>query len=393
MSHDGRAALAAALLLAHLGAAPAFAQQVTLSGQIRPRWESRDAVDVDHDGDGMVSMRTCVGAAVTITPATRAFVQIQDVRIWGEELSTTDGAAELLDVHQAWVEIGAAGGTGLRVGRQEARYGAERLVGAADWIQQGRAFDGVRGAIRLGSAALDGFWFRLADASTPPHERDAALTGLYALVPIASHTAESFLLWNSDVGTDQGTVGGRWLGRLGVVWWRAEGAAQFGERARSDVAAHLLSGEVGVDVARDVTVSAMYDRLSGDDEPDDGEIRVFDTLFGTNHRLYGFADLFLNIPAHTAGRGLGDLALKAAWRPVQPLTMTLDLHRFRAVADEGLAEAHFADEVDFVVAWRASAGLGLSGGLFWVDPAAGLAEIGRAADRLLVTYLAIDATF
>ncbi len=31
-----------------------------------------------------------------------------------------------------------------------------------------------------------------------------------------------------------------------------------------------------------------------------------ETLFATNHKFYGFADLFLNIPRDTAGRGLRD---------------------------------------------------------------------------------------
>ena len=384
------------MLLMLLGCSRALAQEIVVSGQVRPRWESRDAPDVEADGDGFVSMRTRIGVSATLSPVTRAFAQIQDVRLWGSELNTlNDASADMLDLHQAWLEIGRADATNLRVGRQEARYGAERLIGAVDWVQQGRAFDGLRVTHPLDGARVDGFWFQVADQTSGVHADDAMLTGAYATLPFLrdTHSAEAFALWNTDLDTDQQTLGGRLLGRHGIVALRFEGAAQLGERAGMDVSAHLLSGEVGIDVIDGVTVSAMYDRLSGDDDPLDDEVRVFDTLFATNHKFYGYADLFLNIPAHTGGRGLQDMALKSAWRPIQPLTLTLDLHRFDAAADDGMDDGHFADEADLVASWRFSPTLGLSAGLFWVDPAAGLGEIGRPTDELLVTYLAVDATF
>ena len=74
--------------------------------------------------------------------------------------------------------------------------------------------------------------------------------------------------------------------------------------------------------------------------------------------------------------------------------MTLDLHRFHAAADApGSDDGHFADEADLGVAWRHSIGLGVSGGVFRVDPTAALRAIGGPRDRLLVTYFALDATF
>ena len=385
--------VAVALLM--LGGSRALAQEIEVSGQVRPRWESRDFVDVEDDGEGFVSMRTRVGVLAGLAPVARAFAQIQDVRVWGEEFHTTnDATADMLDVHQAWIEVGRAETTNLRVGRQEARYGGERLIGVADWIQQARAFDGLRGTTLLGTTRLDGFWFQLADeASHTPVLDDAMLSGLYATTPIGAHTAEAFALWNTDFRTSQGTAGGRWLGRAGIVGWRLEGAAQFGERADRDVSAHLLSGEVGVEVVDGVVVSAMYDRLSGDDEPADDEAHVFDTLFASNHKFYGYADLFLNIPVQTAGRGLQDAALKTTWHPLEPLTLSLDLHRFLAAADDGLADGHFADELDLVVSWRHSPLLGVSGGVFWVDAAEGFGAIGRPDEQELVTYLTLDAAF
>ena len=82
-------------------------------------------------------------------------------------------------------------------------------------------------------------------------------------------------------------------------------------------------------------VTLWYDYLSGDDDLGDDETKVFDTLFATNHKFYGYADFFLNIPAHTAGRGLRDMALKLK-RTLRPgLSLGLDVHTFRLAQDTG----------------------------------------------------------
>ena len=50
-------------------------------------------------------------------------------------------------------------------------------------------------------------------------------------------------------------------------------------------------------------------------------MKVFDTLFTTNHKFYGLADLFLNIPLQTDGRGLQDLAVKWHYTPMPKLPL------------------------------------------------------------------------
>lgn len=394
MAHRRSAVVGIASAILLLGTCPALGQEIELSGQIRPRFESRDAVERDHDGDGSTSMRTRLGLAAAIDPAVRAFAQIQDVRMWGEETSTLgDFSADRLDLHQAWIELGRPTAATLRIGRQEARYGAERLIGAVDWTQQGRSFDGVRGSVPRGAARLDVFAFQLADASAPAHDADATLVGAWAATPVPAGTLDVFALWNRGAATSQGTVGGRWLGRASSAFLHVEGALQFGERSGADVSAHLFSAGAGVEVVDGLTLSAMYDRLSGDDDGADGTVRVFDTLFATNHRFYGLADLFLDIPVHTGGRGLQDLALKSSFAVTGAVTVSLDVHRFMAEADAGTGDRRFADEIDLTGAWHGESGVGAGAGVFWIDRADGMTTIGRTTDRTLGTYLFIEVGF
>jgi len=54
-------------------------------------------------------------------------------------------------------------------------------------------------------------------------------------------------------------------------------------------------------------LSAGVDYLSGDDGEDETKYKVFNTLYATNHKFYGFMDYFLNLPVHTYGKGLMDM--------------------------------------------------------------------------------------
>ena len=44
----------------------------------------------------------------------------------------------------------------------------------------------------------------------------------------------------------------------------------------------------------------------------DKKYNVFNTLYATNHKYYGFMDYFIDIPRHTYGLGLIDIHAKAS---------------------------------------------------------------------------------
>lgn len=126
--------LTGAALLA-VDAAPAFAQEVTLSGQVRPRFEFRDPTQTGGEAQSYTIGRTRFAATAQLEGDIWGFVQLQDVRIWGEESSTAgDFRADGLDLHQGFLQFGADDDArSLRVGRFEQNYGGQRLVGALNW--------------------------------------------------------------------------------------------------------------------------------------------------------------------------------------------------------------------------------------------------------------------
>lgn len=394
-----RASLAASTALLLAAPAALSAQDAEIGGQIRPRYEARDP-GTDQGSITFTSMRSRVDFTVPLESWFTAFIQVQDVRFWGEEEGTLDDDADGLDVHQAWVDIGSARAPlGVRVGRQEVSFGGERLVGALDWAPQARAFDGVVARAAANGFRTDLFGFQLGDADVDPDGRDEAFYGSWtAWTPMPGHTLHLHVLWNRDEGvveTDQWTPGLRYEGRAGAADYRIQGAWQTGERRGLDVEdAWLLAARLGAPVAEGRGhVALWYDHLSGDDGTTPGATSAFHTLFATNHKFYGYADLFTDIPAHTQGRGLRDLAVKTRWTGGSPWTVTLDLHHFRVAEDRDLGSARLGEEIDLTLGRTLASGARLSGGLAWVGSGDALAELRNIEEDVLFGYVMLDVVF
>lgn len=379
------------------------AQELDFGGQLRPRLEYRDPLPPqDGNGDSFVSMRARVDLLARLEGDVEVFLQIQDVRTWGEESNTLfDFDADNLDLHQGHIDVNRGGETARlsgRLGRQEVSFGGERLVGAVDWTQQARAFDGLRLSADAPAFRIDLLAAILADDLTEAHADDAQFYAAYGqLREVGPAALDLYALYyriaRAD-GTDQLTVGARWWGRKNGIVFRMEGSYQTGDRSGVDVSAFMLGGRLGLELAGGAASATLwYDYLSGDDEPDDAQVKVFDTLFATNHKFYGLADYFLDIPAQTGGRGLQDIALKGAWRAPEDVQLRAELHTFHAAAGDGLDSGHFADEIDLSAGYPYTDNLSLIGGFSYLFVGDGFAEIGRAGGDATWMYLMADVRF
>jgi hypothetical protein len=384
-----------------VGLAPAAqAQQVTVGGQLRPRYELRDPVAGERVT--FTSMRLRANLTASLPQGVGAFVQLQDVRFWGEETSTlTDFRADNFDVHQAYVEIASpeTGRLRARVGRQEAVFGGQRLIGAVGWTQQGRAFDGVRLTATGPLGTVDVIGYQLGEASAAvPGAREAFFTGAYAtFTEILGGALDVYTLYDRVGGaadSKRATLGVRLAGGRATLSYRLEGSYQFGTTATDDIGAFMLGARAGYTFAGGrASVTLWYDYLSGDDDPTDNETSVFHTLFATNHKFYGLADLFTNIPAHTGGLGLQDAALKLAARPRDDVRLNADLHVFLLAKTGTLASGHLGEELDLTANYRYTNNLGTTLGFSFVLQDDAWAAIGRLTENLAWFYAMLDLTF
>ena len=157
--------------------------------------------------------------------------------------------------------------------------------------------------------------------------------------------------------------------------------------------AYQLGGRIGTSFGGENTLTIWYDYLSGDEDPSDTKVKVFDTLFATNHKYYGYADLFLNIPAHTAGRGLQDMALKLAFKPSKSVSLGVDLHAFLLARKAGISSRRLGEEVDLTLQYKYSPEVSFVGGLSYVLARDGFAQIGRLSQDIGFGYLMTNVAF
>ena len=125
-----------------------------ISGLVRLRPEARSNTDFNRstdDNPNYVGQKIQVGIDKKITDDILIKIIFQDSRVWGGSpgsktgLSTAnDFSRESVDVRVAWAEVrNLIGPIDLRAGRQLLKYGDERLVGALEWSNVGRSFDGI----------------------------------------------------------------------------------------------------------------------------------------------------------------------------------------------------------------------------------------------------------
>ena len=94
-------------------------------------------------------LRSTLGARVRVNDEISAVVQLQDARNFGEENATAwrgtlDGSARNFSVRQGFLEWRGllADSLSLKLGRMVFATNAERIIGALDWHNVGRSYDG-----------------------------------------------------------------------------------------------------------------------------------------------------------------------------------------------------------------------------------------------------------
>lgn len=355
-----------------------------ISGELRIREEVQDHVYRPQDPDAVESfefahMRTRLRFDVDVLENLGVVIEFQDVRILGEEGSTT-ADAEGVDLKRAYIDFRRVGGRSVDVeaGRFVMQYGDHRHIGHLEWFDQGRTYDGLRVLCAPDPLWVDFFAVRVRETIQPggviAPDDDQWLLGLYG----GSKSLEGYaLLFGDDMaaagetGVDDTTfvtLGARVHGKPGSWDYTGEASFQVGGVRGDDLSAFAfaaMGGYTFADAAWRPRIGLEVDYATGDDDPADGDNGQFQTLFPTNHLHYGFLDL-------VGWSNILDLRASLALQPSEKWKVTLDVHHFRrpesagawvnaggAVIRGGLAgsDRHLGDEVDLTVTWKPSAPL------------------------------------
>jgi hypothetical protein len=373
-----------------------------------------------------------------IKPASwfRLYAQVQDSREINSDRPDIPGlfAAEgddSFDLRQAYVEFSDYKNfpLGVKIGRQILSYGDERLIGAFDWNNIGRTFDAVKLRYEEKSWWLDAFASTVVVPQRGSYnqsdffngnelDRNQVFSGLYfsttALGPqtidlYALHLHEETNIHYFPAATGDSnfaTFGFRIKSKPGAfaraeesfdgkavndgkslpprpaapkavgLDYDAEAAFQTGELRGLDLTAFAAHVGLGYtfDTAWKPRIGAEYNFASGDSDPFDGEVETFQNLFPTNHKFYGYMDLF-------AWQNLHNPAVTLTFNPVKPVQVRLDYHAFwlastddawyrangvttvRPINDASRNASNYAgSEIDLTVTWNVNKYLNLQAG-------------------------------
>lgn len=360
-----------------------FAQSgPNFSAQIRPRFnvDNRD-FNSNTKMNSFTEMRTRLGVKYSPLANLTGFIQIQDSRIFGTEPNTLANTQNL-DVHQAYFQIDKLFDlpVALKIGRMEAAYGTERLIGAVGWSNVGRSFDGLTLKFNFTKVKFDLFAFREVETGNADDSLDQNVIGLYSYIDFfEGHSLQPFAIYYTSSAASYPfntlTLGANLIGDIEGFHHEAEFAYQTGSQINdgpTDVKAMLAA--YNASYTFNATVKPMIgggiDFLSGDDGATANEYKAFNTLFATNHKYYGYMDYFLNIPANTYALGLMDIHGKIGLQPTENFAVKAIFHLFNSAEDAALSDGsptnNFGSEVDIILNFKYNANVGFElGGTFF----------------------------
>ena len=346
--------------------------QLRVYGQLRTRTEYRDGQGSPLPKDSkpaiFVSQRTRLNLDYS-TYRLKFGVALQDVRVWGQDVSTINRTTTQnnngLMLHEAWAEISFTDTTNkkesvaLKLGRQEMIFDDQRLIGNLDWLQQARHHDAA--ILKYTTSA----WNIQAGVAYNQNKENNSGT-VYIPVPPGNYPANtnggsmyksfefgyanrklksgnvSFLIFADQFNKytlDSANVKvwgtGTWTRLTSGIYFNnrfnkwvltASAYYQGGKTADNQkLSAALVSANLNYDLTKKFTVGSGVDYTSGGTSGT--TVHAFDPLYGTPHKFWGLMDYFY--AANSFGnKGLVDYYIKSGYTFSGKLKVNADLHQF-----------------------------------------------------------------
>jgi hypothetical protein len=372
-----------------------FAQSVTISGEVRPRYEYRHGyiklIPDNTDAANFISQRTRLNAFYG-NDMFRFGLVLQNVSVWGDVKQLNKSSLNGTAIHQAWGEVIFSEKFSVKLGRQEIVYDDQRIFGNVGWAQQARSHD----------AAI------IKYLPTKNHRLDIGLAlnangeTLYKTDYIGSYRSFqylwyhgtfnkvgiSFLALNNGIAYEDTadstqkvaysqTIGPRVTYKDGNISANAAFYIQTGKNGSDNsTSAMYFSANAAYKISKKFSLGIGGEYLSGTSSQDKaaGETdKSFKPLYGTNHKFNGWMDYFY-VGSYMGGNGLIDINLPIVFN-VDKFTFKLIPHYFMAAATVGVGtlqedgtttwkdySSGLGTEIDFTVGYKMSKSMVISAG-------------------------------
>jgi hypothetical protein len=287
---------------------------IQLGGQIRGRFEGVSGTSlINNSPDAYYASRIRLDMGIQPASWLRLFAQAQDARVGAYNKSPSPSTLyNPIDIRQLYVELNFEGRTNVRfrAGREELLFGAERLIGPADWGMS-RTFDALDLTASAGRAKVDLFAGSAVlidpsrlDRSKPGEHLYGAYGSIKRVLP--GMNLEPYLLFKQTLNISSEThalgdalvvsPGARAFGTApGRIDYALEVVVQRGSYSTDKIVALGNSTVLGWtlwNAAFKPRVSVEYNYASGDAATKDGERNTFDQFYPSNHNYYGIIDQF-----------------------------------------------------------------------------------------------------
>ncbi|HVI47456.1 MAG TPA: alginate export family protein [Chitinophaga sp.] len=415
------------LLLSHCGYA-----QFILGAQVRIRPELRNGQGAPQTQGAppafFTSQRTRLMAGFSAYRI-KLGLTVQDVRVWGQDVSTINRTTTPdnngIMLHEAWAEIMLTDtviksrSLSIKAGRQELVYDDSRLLGNLDWLQQGRRHDAA--VIRYESSSWTmhaGFAFNQNKEKASGTEYNPVPPGNYAAntnggmayksleylyvsrmfktghlsflflsdqfpkyhIDSVEHTAVK--VWESAT-YGRFTTGLFYTGRSDRLSYTATAYFQGGTNGNGQtVSASLWSGVLQYAVSKVFSAGAGADYITPD----------FDPLYGTPHKFCGTMDYFY-AASPFGNKGLQDYYIRSRLNAGTRCIIAADVHGFYSTAALNGKKRYFGTETDITASYTLTDIIGLEAGYshFWSTVAlAQVKNVVNAASNSNWAYVMIN---
>jgi hypothetical protein len=278
-----------------------------LGVEFRGRFEALTALDFVRDNNNIYYLHRIRGTiGIQPAPWLRFLVQPQNVRAPFHRKPVPSNVQDTFDFHQWFGEL-RKNDWQVRVGRQEINFGAQRLIGSANWGNSSRSYEGIRATRTRNRVQLDAFASMVAVVDNtrlnPVLASGNQIHGVHLSAARSPREGvfESYAFWkisNTETFQDRRgrtshfTNGLRALGKLPRRFdYNLEMAFQAGELAGQTHRAWAGYWNLGYTLAsaeRSPRLVAIYSFASGDNRAADGRSGTFDQLYPTNHARIPF---------------------------------------------------------------------------------------------------------
>ncbi|MFY9852924.1 MAG: alginate export family protein [Terracidiphilus sp.] len=290
-----------------------FPKWATLDMQIRERGENQSSDGYVSGNDAVYDLSRIWGALeVRPTQHFLAYIQFMDLHALGLPLKyVSANMRDDFDDRQAFLEYHAKN-VKIIAGRQELRYGEERLVGISNWTNNSRTWDGFLG--RIGDKnRLDLFSTSVVAVHAESLDKHGAgLTFHGAVGTITTWVPHTVLMpfvyvkalprvesQQSTYGTEtEVTPGAEVSGKYqDGFYFETLGALQRGSYANDSIQAGAGYAKVGYTAEKinwKPRLTGEYKYASGNPNKTSSSTRIgtFDQQYPSNHNAFGMTDLF-----------------------------------------------------------------------------------------------------